>query len=165
MTLPLAQGGLANSSGNTLEQTIIATLSSKGFPVELYRQWVKDPAAYPCDIVLRNVPYETLYGHRGNTEFLLLSERYDLTIRIECKWQQSAGSVDEKYPYLYLNCVQQMPENNIIIVVDGGGAKPGAVTWLRRACEERLFLPADSPKSITMMNLVEFMTWANRTFR
>lgn len=165
MTTPLAQGGLANSSGNTLEQTIVATLTSKGFPVALYRQWIKDPAAYPNDIVLRNVPYESIYGHRGNTEFLLLSERYNLTIRIECKWQQSAGSVDEKYPYLYLNCVEQMPENDIIIVVDGGGAKPGAVAWLRRACEERLFLPEDSPKSITMMHLVEFMTWANQVFR
>ena len=165
MTTALAQGGLANSSGNTLEQTIIATLTSKGFPVAMYRNWVKDSVAYPADIVLRNVPYETLYGHRGNTEFLLLSERYDLTIRIECKWQQSAGSVDEKFPYLYLNCVQQMPENHIIIVVDGGGAKAGAVAWLRQACAKRLFLAEDSPKTITAMNLVEFITWANRLFR
>jgi len=165
MSTPLAQGGLANSSGNTLEQTIIATLVSKGFPVELYRRWVKSPAGYPADILLRNVPYKTLYGHKGNTEFLLLSARYNLTIRIECKWQQSAGSVDEKFPYLYLNCVQQMPENQVIIVVDGGGAKAGAVEWLRRACAERLFLAEESPKSITMMNLVEFMTWANRIFR
>jgi len=165
LTTALAQGGLANSSGNTLEQTIIATLTSKGFPVEIYRNWIKNPAAYPSDIVLRNVPYETIYGHRGNTEFLLISERYNLTIRIECKWQQSAGSVDEKFPYLYLNCVQQMPENNIIIVMDGGGAKAGAVQWLRQACDERLFLPEDSPKTITAMNLVEFMSWANRVFR
>jgi hypothetical protein len=165
MTTPLAQGGLANSSGNTLEQTIVATLVSKGFPVELYRQWVKDPAAYPPDILLRNVPYATIYGHRGNTEFLLLSKRYNLTTRIECKWQQSAGSVDEKFPYLYLNCVEQMPEDQIIIVVDGGGAKAGAVEWLQRACAERLYLDDDTPKSITMMNLVGFMSWANRVFR
>lgn len=165
MTTLIGQGGLANSSGNTLEQTIVATLASKGFPVELYRQWLKAPLLYPTNILLRNVPYETIYGHRGNTEFLLLSERYNLAIRIECKWQQSAGSVDEKFPYLYLNCVEQMPEKQIIIVVDGGGAKAGAVAWLRRACEERLYLAADDPKSITMMDLVEFMKWANRVFR
>lgn len=165
MTALLGQGGLANSSGNTLEQTIVATLVSKGFPVALYRQWVKDPAAYSPDIVLRNVPYETIYGHRGNTEFLLLSKRYNLNLRIECKWQQSAGSVDEKFPYLYLNCVEQMPENQIIIVVDGGGAKAGAVEWLRRACSERLYLSPEHPKTITTMNLVEFITWANQVFR
>lgn len=165
MTALIGQGGLANSSGNTLEQMIIATLTSKGFPVALYRQWIKEPAVYPADILLRNVPYETIYGHRGNTEFLLLSERYNLNVRIECKWQQSAGSVDEKFPYLYLNCVEQMPEKHVIIVVDGGGAKAGAVDWLRRACDERLFLSADNMKTITMMNLVEFIAWANRIFR
>ena len=165
MTTWIGQGGLANSSGSTLEQTIVATLASKGFPVEFYRQWLKAPLLYPPDILLRNVPYETIYGHRGNTEFLLRSERYDLNVRIECKWQQSAGSVDEKFPYLYLNCVEQMPEQQIIIVVDGGGAKAGAVDWLRRACTERLYLTPDNPKTITTMNLVEFITWANRMFR
>ena len=165
MTAILGQGGLANSSGSTLEQTIVATLTSKGFPVALYREWIKAPTTYPANILLRNVPYETIYGHRGNTEFLLLSEHYDLNIRIECKWQQSAGSVDEKFPYLYLNCVEQMPEKQIIIVVDGGGAKAGAVEWLRRACADRLYLAPNDPKSITMMSLVEFLMWANQVFR
>jgi hypothetical protein len=31
---------------------------------------------------------------------------------IECKWQQVSGSVDEKLPYLYLNCIEAMPEKN-----------------------------------------------------
>ncbi len=165
MTIFMGQGGLANSSGNTLEQTIVATLTSKGFPVALYREWSIAPATYPTNILLRNVPYETIYGHRGNTEFLLLSERYNLAIRIECKWQQSAGSVDEKFPYLYLNCVERMPEQQIIIVVDGGGAKAGAVDWLRRACTNRLYLAPHDPKTITMMSLVEFLMWANQLFR
>ena len=161
----VGQGGLANSSGNTLEQTIVATLASKGFAVANYRQWALNPAAYSEEILLRNVPFITIYGHPGNTEFLLRSARYALEIRIECKWQQSAGSVDEKFPYLYLNCVEQMPEQRIIIVVDGGGAKAGAVAWLRRACANRLYLAADDPKTITLMSLVEFLMWANQRFR
>ncbi len=165
MTGVIAQGGLANSSGNTLEQTIIATVASKGFAVARYREWVKDPGRHGDELLLRNVPYTTIYGHRGNTEFLLLSARYGLQIRVECKWQQSAGSVDEKFPYLYLNCVEQMPETAIFIVVDGGGAKAGAVEWLRRACMHRLYLAADDPKQITLMNLVEFISWANQTLR
>ncbi len=165
MTTILGQGGLANSSGNTLEKMIIATLASKGFAVANYRQWAKTPTAYGAELLLCNVPFETIYGHSGNTEFLLRSARYGLEIRIECKWQQSAGSVDEKFPYLYLNCVEQMPEQQIIIVVDGGGAKAGAVDWLRQACANRLYLAPDDPKSITMMSLVEFLTWANQVFR
>jgi hypothetical protein len=161
----LGQGGLANSSGNTLEKTIIATLASKGFAVANYRQWAKNPATYGTEILLCNVPFETIYGHPGNTEFLLRSARYALEIRIECKWQQSAGSVDEKFPYLYLNCVEQMPEQQILIVVDGGGAKAGAVAWLRRACANRLYLAPDNPKTITLMTLVDFLVWANQVFR
>lgn len=165
MVTSLGQGGLANSSGSTLEQTIMATLASKGFVIANYRQWAKNPATYGDEVLLCNVPYATIYGHPGNTEFLLRSARYGLEIRIECKWQQSAGSVDEKFPYLYLNCVEQMPEQQIIIVVDGGGAKAGAVAWLRRACQQRLYLAPDDPKTITMLSLVEFLMWANQRFR
>jgi|GEM_PF-31177 len=160
----MQQGKLANRSGNTLERTIMATMESNGFQVEMYRKWQKHPERYSSEILLRNVPYTTIYGHRGNTEFLLLSEHYKLEIRIECKWQQSAGSVDEKYPYLYLNCVEQMPEREIIIVVDGGGAKPGAIEWLKQASEQGLYTQ-DKQKSIQVMSLTEFLTWTNNTFR
>jgi len=160
----MQQGKLANRSGNVLERTIIAMMESNSFEVEMYRKWSQHPERYGREILLRNVPYETIYGHRGNTEFLLLSERYALEVRIECKWQQSAGSVDEKLPYLYLNCIEKMPEQEIIIVVDGGGAKPGAVQWLKNACENARYIP-DASKTISVMNLTEFLIWTNNTFR
>ena len=56
------------------------------------------------DLLVRRVPYQSIYGHRGVTEFLAVSASRGLAVRIECKWQQSQGSVDEKFPYLYLNC-------------------------------------------------------------
>ena len=160
------QGGLANSSGNTLERMVIATFESKGFEVEMYRKWIKKPERYGSELLLRNVPYETIYGHNGNTEFLILSQVYNLEIRIECKWQQSSGSVDEKFPYLYLNCIEKMPESTIIIIVDGGGAKLGAVEWLRLAAKSSRYWKDDKPqKEILVMNLQEFIVWANITFR
>jgi hypothetical protein len=106
------QGTLANSSGNTLEQTVMGTLASKSFQAASYRDYLIKPELYGSELLLRNVPYKTIYGHPGNTEFLIRSERYRLEIRIECKWQQSSGSVDEKYPYTYLNCIEAMPERN-----------------------------------------------------
>lgn len=162
---PPKQGNLANSSGNTLERTVIATLESKGFESEMYRTWEKDPERYGKELLLRNVPFETIYGHRGNTEFLLRSERYEFEIRIECKWQQSAGSVDEKFPYLYMNCVERMPERKIIIIVDGGGAKLGAVKWLKQACASHLYQDPNNPKEILVMSLSEFLIWSNRELR
>ena len=55
-----------------------------------------------------------------------LGNTYCRTVRVEAKWQQAAGSVDEKYPYMLLNGIYQYPEKEIIFVVDGGGYKPGA---------------------------------------
>jgi hypothetical protein len=86
-----------------------------------------------------NVPFTTIYNHDGNTEFLLISERYNTCARIECKWQQVSGSVDEKLPYLYLNAIEAMPENTIIILIDGQGWKHGAIQWLKDAVASKKY--------------------------
>lgn len=162
----IKQGGLANSSGGTLEQTIIGTLQSKGFKVIMYRKYIKEPEKYGKEVLLRNVPYETIYKHAGNTEFLLLSQKYGIKVRIECKWQQASGSVDEKFPYVYLNCIEAMPEQDIIIIAEGGGAKPGALEWLRNAAKNKLYTnETNRQKNVRVMRLVEFLQWANKTFR
>ena len=154
--------GIANRSGNTLEKTVSAVLVSKGFQEVLYNHWLKKPGHYSQELLLRNVPYSTIYGHKGTTEFLLKSKQYGLETRIECKWQQSAGSVDEKFPYLYLNCVLQVPEEHMLIILDGNGTKEGAVSWLKQACHNKFLA---TPKKIEVMCLTEFMGWANTLFR
>lgn len=50
---------------------------------------------------------------------------------IECKWQQTGGSVDEKLPYVNLN-IQNCYLAPAVVLIDGGGMKPGAITWLTR---------------------------------
>ncbi|HBF38484.1 MAG TPA: 4-diphosphocytidyl-2C-methyl-D-erythritol kinase [Firmicutes bacterium] len=158
------QGCIANHQGKTLEQVVSMTMQQKGFQEVPYTKWVSHPELYGEELLLTNVPYETIYGHQGKTEFKLASRRYG-DYRIECKWQQSAGSVDEKLPYLYLNCIEKMPEPNIIIVIDGGGAKPGAVAWLRQAASEKVYTREANIKNIEVFSLTEFVIWANKTFR
>lgn len=112
-----------------------------------------------------NVPYQTIYGQKGRTEFLLSSKTHGLDIRIECKWQQSNGSVDEKFPYLYLNSIEAIPENHIIIIADGKGFKPGAIPWLKNAIKEQKYTDnKNKDRKIDVMNLTEFLTWANNAF-
>jgi len=161
----MAKGKSANITGNQLEVAVQTVLSNKGFEIEMYRKWGKNPEKYGKELLLKNVPFQTIYGHKGNTEFLLISEKYGLRIRIECKWQQSAGSVDEKLPYLYLNTIEAMPEKDIIILIDGDGFKTGAKSWLRNAVKEKLYT-TDENKSTNVMvfSLAEFFTWANNTF-
>jgi len=161
-----SQGGFANKSGRVLEAAVISLFTQHGFQELPFRTWSKSPQSYGEDILIRDVPYTSIYGHNGKTEFLAHSTRLSLTVRIECKWQQSSGSVDEKFPYLYLNCIFAMPENFIIIVLDGGGAKPSAVSWLKNAAATRHLIPDDMPqKKILVFTLAEFMIWANLALR
>ena len=75
MTGNIIQGGSrANTSGNTLEASIGAVIQSKGFEVVNYKLWEKNKDRYGKELLLCNVPYETIYGHNGKTEFVLLSE-------------------------------------------------------------------------------------------
>lgn len=84
------QGNIANSSGNVLEQNVVSTFKAKGFEVVKYSFWNKNQNKYGGELLLKNVPFESIYGH---TEFLLKSQKYNIEIRIECKWQ--AGSVEQ----------------------------------------------------------------------
>ncbi|MGV2827586.1 PD-(D/E)XK nuclease superfamily protein [Myxosarcina sp. GI1(2024)] len=167
MTEPTpTQGGTANRQGKVLERTIIPTFEARGFEIVKYSDWKKKRDTYSSEILLKHVPYTTIYGHQGYTEFLAQSQQYSLNHRIECKWQQSSGSVDEKFPYLYLNCIEAMPEPNIIIIAGRGGMKEGAIPWLKRVVLERPYLPDGAAnKNIQVFSIEEFILWANQTLK
>jgi hypothetical protein len=161
----MQKGTKGNITGNQLEVAVKTVLLGKGFQIVNYRVWEKDPDKYGKELLLENVPFTTIYEHKGNTEFLLLSDKYKLHIRIECKWQQVAGSVDEKLPYLYLNSIEAMPEKDIMILIDGAGWKPGSIKWLREAVKSKKYTTAqNNDKKILVFSLTEFFTWANNTF-
>ena len=85
------------------------------------------------DTLYTNVPYESIYGTKCRSEFVLKYK--NRTIRIECKSQESAGSVDEKLPYLVENFTHKVPEEETIIIHHGSGFRQGAIDWLRNACK------------------------------
>jgi predicted glycosyltransferase len=161
----MVKGEKANITGNQLEVAVQTVLLNKGFEIVKYIEWERNPEKYGKELLLKNVPFQTIYGHHGKTEFLLLSEKFHLKIRIECKWQQTGGSVDEKLPYLYLNTIEAMPEENIMILIDGGGFKAGALSWLRNAVKQKRYTTVENKdKNIMVFSLADFFTWANNTF-
>ena len=160
-----SQGAIANKQGRILENTIIPTFTARGFEVISYSKWRKKPEKYSKELLLTNAPYKSIYGHNGKTEFLVKSQKLNLNVRIECKWQQSSGSVDEKYPYLYLNCIEAMPEKEIIIVHGGGGMKAGALLWLKESVKQKKFQNPSQTKNIQVFTLEEFLMWANKVLR
>lgn len=158
-----AQDRVAPTQEKVLENTVISALIGRGFTVVPYSSWILDPGRYDKELVLQRVPYTTIYGHRGFTDFLVRSEKHNLKVRVECHWQQSSGSVDEKLPYLYLNSVYAIQEQDIILVIGGGGLKAGAVKWLRKAVQKHLFQDEElrHQKNIRINSIEEFLTWVN----
>jgi hypothetical protein len=155
-TRALTQGGQAITNGRSLEAVVTQTLEGKGLTVVPYRDYCKQPAIYGRELLLKNVPYESIYGHAAKGEFVLHSDRYSLNIRIECKWQQRGGSVDEKFPYVYLNCIERIPEPEVFIIVDGGGAKEGSLQWLRDTAAAKRYMQAGNTKAASKNNLYIF---------
>ena len=147
------QGAQANRTGRVLESVVQNAFAQQGFIVLPYEGYAAG-GLLAGDYLLKHVPYTSIYGHPAKTEFLALSPARNMEIRIECKWQQVSGSVDEKFPYLFENC-KNMPEPAVFILVDGGGYKPGALQWLKTAAA------GYSGKDIRVFNMMEFTVWAN----
>lgn len=70
-----------------------------------------------------------IYGNRRAVDFILYHpQRWPNCLVLQCKWQTSSGSVDEKYPF-EVECIAQGGFETII-VLDGGGYSQGARQWL-----------------------------------
>ena len=68
---------------------------------------------------------KSIYGKRRFVDLILYHPRlYPECLTIQCKWQASSGSVEEKYLYEVLSIHQN--EYDTIIILDGGGYSAGA---------------------------------------
>jgi len=57
-------------------------------------------------------------------------------------------------------------QNPLLGLLDGGGAKPGAVEWLRGECEKfNTGELSTTRRRLDLMNMTEFVQWVNSTFR
>jgi hypothetical protein len=92
---------------------------------------------------------KTIYGTKWMVDFLLYDADVDQYLVIECKWQQSPGSVDEKYPYLVRNIKEQSPYP-CLVLLDGNGYKPAAKEWLLTQVDEKL---------LGVLSMSEFVKW------
>ena len=79
-------------------------------------------------------------------------EKHPNKLIIECKWQQTLGTTDEKYPYNVLN-IREMYPCPAIILLAGAGFRSGAAAWLRAQ--------VDGAKLLHVFSMEEFQTWVN----
>lgn len=112
-----------------LEDFVASILDKRGY------MFVIPARFYPaCELKqpIYSRQYESgkdIYGKKRKVDIVLYHPRlYRDNLAIQCKWQSSGGSVEEKYPFE----IQSIARNRVdtIIILDGGGYSAGAKQWL-----------------------------------
>lgn len=150
------QGGtIANSNGNTLENFVANILTAKNYTLlegSLFTAALNGKQAIYSKQVYVG---ESIYDTPLRSDFYIYHpDKWKDGLIIECKWQQSGGSVDEKYPFLVLNIKEKFPAKTIV-VLDGNGYKPGAKQWLERQKDSKL---------LHVLSMTEFLVLCNQGF-
>jgi hypothetical protein len=155
------QGGRAVISGNVLERTVETILQVHGYteicrdlPKKRRREWL----VYSKECLKRYAKQvyigPGIYGTDIYVDFYIFDTvSIPAGLIVECKWQQSGGSVDEKLPYLNLN-IQTCYPTPAVVLIDGEGMKKGAIAWLTKQVNS-------NPNLLAVHNLASFMIWAN----
>ena len=146
---PVSSGGRANRRGRILERYVRELLSEEYERVTANRFFAMRSLNQP--IFAEQVDTGTsIYNKKRVVDFALYHpHRWPECLVIQCKWQTSSGSVDEKYPYEVENIAHAgFPT---IIVLDGGGYSDGARQWLLAQRGKRNLVDVCSQGDISRM--------------
>ncbi|MFB2918426.1 MULTISPECIES: PD-(D/E)XK nuclease superfamily protein [Aerosakkonema] len=158
------QGGKANEFGKRLESLVETTLQTHGY-INLCNQVPEKQRLETLHYAIVPKRYgKQVYIGKGIYETDIKVDFYVVGLPtiphrliIECKWQQTKGSVDEKFPYLNLNILEHYLEKTIVIIA-GTSAREGAIKWFENRVK-------DNPNLLAVYNSMDsFMVWANRNF-
>ena len=146
---PVSSGGRANRRGRILERYVRELLTEEYERVTANRFFAMRSLNQP--IFAEQVETGTsIYNKKRVVDFALYHpQRWPECLVIQCKWQTSSGSVDEKYPYEVENIAHAgFPT---IIVLDGGGYSDGARQWLLAQRGKRNLVDVCSQGDISRM--------------
>jgi hypothetical protein len=157
----MTQGARAVTSGNVLERTVEGVLLGHkyvqvGFdlPKKQRFEWLISSKSIPKRYAKQVYIGEGIYGSDIYVDFYIIgSASISSGLIIECKWQQTSGSVDEKLPYLNLN-IQKCYPTQALVLIDGGGMKAKAISWLAAQV-------AENKNLLAVYNLSSFLIWSN----
>ncbi|MBE9051823.1 hypothetical protein IQ243_15605 [Nostocales cyanobacterium LEGE 11386] len=158
--MALTQGGRANQAGKILESNVESILTGHGY-FQVGNHVTKD-FLLTANLLKKRYAKQVCIG-AGIYQTTLKVDFYVVGLPlmpseliIECKWQESGGSVDEKFPYLNMNIQNYYPAPTMI-VIGGEGMRQGAIKWLRQQVTYNNNL-------LAVHTLDRFIAWANKNF-
>lgn len=129
-----SQGRQANINGRNFENQVAQCLRS-----QKYRHLTSLPDAFDFPFFVEQLrgQFMSIYGTPMRIDFFAWHpEKYPKGLIIECKYQETKGSADEKYPYTVANLRKTgIPA---ILLVMGSGPKPCAIEWCMKQQDERI---------------------------
>jgi hypothetical protein len=161
-------GGKKTSHGGQILEQVIGALKLRRFAIRSHDPTEDEEARlnFQADNrrwLIKNYPYTTIFGTPGRREWFLDAPEW--TGQLECKFQNSGGSVDEKMVYLVETlCRSQIAS---LALVHGGrywteeNRGRAIVAWLKKEAES---VKHHYGKSLIVLDLDGFFTWVGKTF-
>ena len=135
-----SQGASAVGNGLLFEDIIEFTYQRVlGLKTVKYKDWIENPSQYGKELIIRRYPYQSDWSSTSKyTELVVISDKYNIPeTRIECKFQYYPGTVDEKLLFTYVEMCD-VPENNIIIMIQGNGPRKTIINKLKKWCDNKV---------------------------
>ena len=145
--MPRSQG-----TGKILENFVVDIFASKNY-LEVPRVRFEPSKTLEQPIFAKQFHTGTnIYNKNRYVDFIAYHPvKQPQGLVIQCKWQSSSGSVEEKYPFEVLSIFKDtIPA---IVILDGGGYSEGAKNWLVDQANNGSYL-------IGVFDQGEFIRWS-----
>jgi hypothetical protein len=147
-----------NFSGSFQEGEVIRLAAMLGVHVCKYGEASGGFDMFAPIRLIRHVPYINIYDLCGKTEFVLENRVTQHAIRIECKYQNGDGSVEDKLVKSIIELQSKVPENESILLLGGDGFTKEKIAAIKRwALTQRW-----GPKKVHVFSPPEFHAWFRR---
>ena len=147
-------GQRANVTGRHLEDFVSLILAQHGY------QRIKPSADFFAMSSMEQPIYakqclvgKDIYNRDRRVDFIVFHpSKWPNSLVIQCKWQASSGTVEQKYPFEVQSIEKSVYPT--VIILDGGGYTDGAKNWL--------YNQASNGKLKAVMDQGEFQRFAKR---
>ena len=159
----MAGKGRTSMGGQTLED-VIRSMRLVGFVECSSAELAKannDMFAEQQRLLVTNMAYTTIFGTKGRREYHIQSPEW--TGELECKFQNTGGSVDEKMVYV-TETLKRTSLQRLVIVYGGAywlkqSRGKAIIAWLKT---EAAAMQHTYRKELKVLSLDGFITWVNR---